>query len=173
MLALLQYERKIAVACNAGKWTIAPSDCRTRTSGSNLKIIITRNASHSSSTWNAFNGKQNSRRKICRICDIVYVSTARGSGLLHALPVWWLLSYQFRDENGIARQFQNLAQHVKKDPLVPMKTSKEQWEAYCNATRCHIWETILLRNHAPDDRKVRDHCYLIRRYHGQSRAFKL
>ena len=44
-----------------------------------------------------------------------------------------------------------------------MKTlSKEQWEAYRNATRCHICE----KSFASDDRRVRDHCHLIGRYRG-------
>jgi len=38
--------------------------------------------------------------------------------------------------------------------------SKQQWEAYCSVTRCHICE----KPFAPDDTGVRDHCHLTGRY---------
>ena len=40
--------------------------------------------------------------------------------------------------------------------------SKEQWEAYHSATRCHICE----KPFASDDTRVSDHCHLIGRYRG-------
>jgi len=50
---------------------------------------------------------------------------------------------------------------------MPMETlSKQQWEAYCNATRCHICE----KPFAPDDTRVRNHCHLIGRYRGPAHS---
>ncbi|KYN18339.1 DNA polymerase, partial [Trachymyrmex cornetzi] len=46
---------------------------------------------------------------------------------------------------------------------VPMEAlSKQQWETYRTATRCHICE----KPFAPDDTRVRDHCHLTGRYRG-------
>jgi len=50
---------------------------------------------------------------------------------------------------------------------VPMETlSKEQWEAYRSATRCHICE----KPFASDDTRVRDHCHLTGRYRGPAHS---
>ena len=83
-----------------------------------------------------------------------------------------LSSYHFhRDENCIAwfaQQLNDLSYRVKNiiSANVPMETlSKQQWEAYGSAMRCHICE----KPFAPDDTRVRDHCHLTDRY----RAFKL
>jgi len=77
-----------------------------------------------------------------------------------------LLSYYFhRDEGCItwfAQQFNDLVHHVKNivSANVPMETlSKQQWEAYCSATR-HIYE----KPFASDDTRVHDHCHLTGRY---------
>ncbi|EGI58055.1 hypothetical protein G5I_13868 [Acromyrmex echinatior] len=44
--------------------------------------------------------------------------------------------------------------------------SKQQWERYRSATRCHICE----KPFAPDDMRVRDHCHLTSRYHGPAHS---
>ncbi|KYN37224.1 hypothetical protein ALC56_08411, partial [Trachymyrmex septentrionalis] len=50
---------------------------------------------------------------------------------------------------------------------VPMETlSKEQWEAYRSATRCHICE----KSFASDDTRVRDHYHLTGRYRGPAHS---
>ncbi|XP_018374523.1 PREDICTED: uncharacterized protein LOC108768554 [Trachymyrmex cornetzi] len=74
-----------------------------------------------------------------------------------------LSSYHFcRDENCIAwfaRQLNDLAHRVKDiiSANVPVEAlSKQQWEAYRSATRCHICE----KPFAPDNTRVRDHCHL-------------
>jgi len=57
-----------------------------------------------------------------------------------------LSSYYFRRDEGCIiwfAQFNDLAHRVKNIVFanVPMeKLSKQQWEAYCSATRCHICE---------------------------------
>ena len=64
-----------------------------------------------------------------------------------------------------AQQLNDLAHRVKNiiSANVPMETlSKQQWEAYCSATRCHICE----KPFAPDDTRVREHCHLTGRYRG-------
>ncbi|XP_018346777.1 PREDICTED: LOW QUALITY PROTEIN: uncharacterized protein LOC108751194 [Trachymyrmex septentrionalis] len=75
-----------------------------------------------------------------------------------------LSSYQFRRDKDciawFARQLDNLAHRVKNivSANVPMETlSKEQWEAYRSATRCHNCE----KPFASDDTRVRDHYHLI------------
>ncbi|KYN13603.1 hypothetical protein ALC57_14204 [Trachymyrmex cornetzi] len=80
-----------------------------------------------------------------------------------------LSSYHFRrDENCIAwfsRQFNDLAHRVKdiiSANVLMEALSKQQWEAYRSATRCHICE----KPFAPDDTRVRDHCHLTGRYRG-------
>ncbi|KYQ58433.1 hypothetical protein ALC60_02578, partial [Trachymyrmex zeteki] len=84
-----------------------------------------------------------------------------------------LSSYRFRrDEDCIAwfaRQLQDLAHHVKDivSANVPMETlSKQQWETYRNATRCHICE----KSFAPEDTLVRDHCHLTGKYGGPAHS---
>jgi len=67
------------------------------------------------------------------------------------------------------KQLEELAHRVKtllsinipKDAL-----SREQWEAYRNATHCHICE----KPFAPDDTRIRDHCHLIGRYRGPAHS---
>ncbi|KYN38697.1 hypothetical protein ALC56_06918 [Trachymyrmex septentrionalis] len=50
---------------------------------------------------------------------------------------------------------------------VPMETlSKEQWETYCSATRCHICE----KSFPSDDTRVHDHCHLTGRYRGPAHS---
>jgi len=44
--------------------------------------------------------------------------------------------------------------------------SKEQWEAYRSATRCHICE----KSFASDDMRVCDHCHLTDRYRGPAHS---
>ncbi|KYN22392.1 hypothetical protein ALC57_05204 [Trachymyrmex cornetzi] len=80
-----------------------------------------------------------------------------------------LSSYHFqRDENCISwleEELKNLAHRVKDivSANVPMEAlSKQQWEAYRTATRCHICE----KPFASNDTQVRDHCHLIGRYRG-------
>jgi len=68
-----------------------------------------------------------------------------------------------------AQQLNDLAHRVKNiiSANVPMETlSKQQWEAYCSATRCHICE----KPFAPDDTRVRDHCHLTDRYRGPAHS---
>jgi len=68
-----------------------------------------------------------------------------------------------------AQQLNDLAHHVKNiiSANVPMETlSKQQWEAYCSVTRCHICE----KPFAPDDTRVRDHCHLTGRYRGPAHS---
>ncbi|KYN12413.1 hypothetical protein ALC57_15418 [Trachymyrmex cornetzi] len=84
-----------------------------------------------------------------------------------------LSAYQFhRDENCIAwfaRQLNDLAHRVKNiiSANVPMEAlSKQQWEAYRSATRCHICE----KPFEPDDTRVRDHCHLTGRYRGPAHS---
>jgi len=63
----------------------------------------------------------------------------------------------------------DLAHRVKNiiSANVPMETlSKQQWKAYCSATRCHICE----KPFAPDDTRVRDHCHLTGRYRGPAHS---
>ena len=81
--------------------------------------------------------------------------------------------YRFRrDEDCItwfARQLNDLAHQVKNivSTNVPMETlSKEQLEAYCSTTRCHICEKPFM----PDDTRVRDHCHLTGRFRGPAHA---
>ena len=81
--------------------------------------------------------------------------------------------YRFRrDEDCItwfARQLNDLAHQVKNivSTNVPMETlSKEQLEAYCSTTRCHI----CVKPFAPDDTRVRDHCHLTGRFRGPAHA---
>ncbi|KYN30380.1 hypothetical protein ALC56_15307 [Trachymyrmex septentrionalis] len=75
-----------------------------------------------------------------------------------------LSSYQFRrDKDCIAwftRQLNDLAHRVKNivsANVLMERLSKEQWEAYRSATRCHICE----KPFASEDTRVRDHCHLI------------
>ena len=84
-----------------------------------------------------------------------------------------LSSYQFRRDKDciawFARQLNDLAHRVKNivSANVPMETlSKEQWEAYRSATRCHICE----KPFASDDTRVRDHCHLTGRYRGPAHS---
>ncbi|KYQ48649.1 Uncharacterized protein F54H12.2 [Trachymyrmex zeteki] len=50
---------------------------------------------------------------------------------------------------------------------VPMETlSKQQWEAYRNATRCHICE----KPFALEDTRVRDHCHLTGKHRGPAHS---
>ncbi|KYM90760.1 hypothetical protein ALC53_01754 [Atta colombica] len=84
-----------------------------------------------------------------------------------------ILSYYFhRDEGCIiwfAQQLNDLAYRVKNivSANVPMVTlSKQQWEAYCSATRYHICE----KPFALDDTRVRDHCHLTDRYCGPAHS---
>ncbi|KYN45032.1 hypothetical protein ALC56_00506, partial [Trachymyrmex septentrionalis] len=67
------------------------------------------------------------------------------------------------------RQLCDLAHRVKNiiSANVPMETlSKEQWEAYRSAMRCHICE----KPFASDDTRVRDHCHLTGRYRGPAHS---
>ncbi|KYN23492.1 hypothetical protein ALC57_04090 [Trachymyrmex cornetzi] len=80
-----------------------------------------------------------------------------------------LSSYHFQcDENCIswfAEELKNLAHRVKDiiSANVSMEAlSKQQWEAYRTATRCHICE----KPFASNDTRVRDHCHLTGRYRG-------
>jgi len=82
-----------------------------------------------------------------------------------------ILYYFGRDEGCImwfAQQLNDLAHCVKNivSANVPMETlSKQQWEAYCSAMRCHICEKLF----ALDDKRVRDHC-LNCRYRGPTHS---
>jgi len=145
MLALLQYERKIAVAMDCQKI----NDCtikllRVDDSDSNLGTA-TRHVSHSSLTWSAFYGRWNLTGKMrCRIRingnEVFSIEYYVRYSYDDALS-----SYHFRrDEDCIAWfawQFNDLAHRMKNivSANVPKETlSKEQCETYRSATRCHI-----------------------------------
>ncbi|KYN39310.1 hypothetical protein ALC56_06298 [Trachymyrmex septentrionalis] len=83
-----------------------------------------------------------------------------------------LSSYQFRRDKDciawFARQLNDLVHRVKNiSANMPMEMlSKEQWEAYRSATRCHICE----KPFASDDTRVHDHCHLTGRYRGPAHS---
>ena len=83
-----------------------------------------------------------------------------------------LLSYQFRRDKDciawFARQLNDLVHRVKNiSANMPMEMlSKEQWEAYRSATRCHICE----KPFASDNTRVCDHCHLNCRYCGPAQS---
>ncbi|KYN16311.1 hypothetical protein ALC57_11429, partial [Trachymyrmex cornetzi] len=83
-----------------------------------------------------------------------------------------LSSYQFRRNKDciswFARQLNDLADRVKDiiSANVSMEVlSKQQWETYRSATRCHICEK-------PNDTRVRDHCYLTGKFRGPAHSRK-
>jgi len=62
-------------------------------------------------------------------------------------------------------ELRNLAHRVKSILFanIPMETlSSEQWEAFCNATQCYVWD----KPFTSDDTRVRDHCHLTGPYRG-------
>ena len=84
-----------------------------------------------------------------------------------------LSAYQFRRDpdcvSWFAKQLEKLAHNIKVrlSANVPMITlTKEQWEVYRSATRCHICE----KPFEPDDKRVRDHCHLTGRYRGPAHS---
>jgi len=58
------------------------------------------------------------------------------------------------------KKLEELAHRVKILLCINDALSREQWEAYHNATHCHICE----KPFAPDDTRIRDHCHLTGRY---------
>ncbi|KYN27445.1 hypothetical protein ALC57_03154 [Trachymyrmex cornetzi] len=68
-----------------------------------------------------------------------------------------------------ARQLNDLAHRVKDiiSVNVPMEVlSKQQWETYRSATRCHICE----KPFAPDDTRTRDHCHITGKFRGPAHS---
>ena len=81
--------------------------------------------------------------------------------------------YRFRRDpdcvTWFTKQLEELSHNVKTRlsanvPMIPL--SKEQWEVYRNATRCHICNNLF----APDDTRVRDHCHLTGKYRGPAHS---
>ncbi|XP_036148161.1 uncharacterized protein LOC118647413 [Monomorium pharaonis] len=81
--------------------------------------------------------------------------------------------YRFRRDpdcvTWFTKQLEELSHNVKTRlsanvPMIPL--SKEQWEAYRNATHCHICNNLF----APDDTRVRDHCHLTGKYRGPAHS---
>jgi len=146
----------LAKNCSHTKWiarrSTAPSDYWARTTdGSNSATIAIGNECCLSSmlTWSASYVRQNPTRKTRRIsgmkCLISYYVRCAYNDTLS--------SYYFRHDEDIAWfawQLNDLAHRVKNivSTNVSMETlSKQQWEAYRSATRCHICE----KSFAPDD----------------------
>jgi len=81
--------------------------------------------------------------------------------------------YQFRRDKDCVTWFvdelKEFAHRVKGilSANVPMETlSSEQWDAFYNATQCHVCE----KPFASDDTRVRDHCHLTGRYRGPAHS---
>ncbi|XP_036143348.1 uncharacterized protein LOC118645749 [Monomorium pharaonis] len=81
--------------------------------------------------------------------------------------------YRFRRDpdcvTWFTKQLEELLHNVKMRlsanvPMIPL--SKEQWEVYRNATRCHICNNLF----EPDDTRVRDHCHLTGKYCGPAHS---
>jgi len=151
---LLQFVRKIATA----------------RSGIALQEDQLRRLPSEDDKWLEFGNYSNQER----VLFIIYSGTKR---LTLGYYVWCayddtLLSYYFRrNEDCITwfAQLNDLAHRVKNivSANISMKTlSKQQWEAYCRATRCHICE----KPFASDDTRVHDHCHLIGRYRGPAHS---
>jgi len=130
------------------------------TSGSNLGTIVIRIASHSLSmlTWSVFYGKQNPtgkmRRRTCiNSMNTGYYVHCSYDDTLSSYPSRWRLYNVVRTTTprlGASRKEYCIRQcaHYTQETL-----SKQQWEVYRNATRCHICE----KPFASDKTRVRDH----------------